>query len=235
MPSFDVDAQLKNTPLHSAAWGGNTQQVQQLLRAGASINASNTWGQTPLHLVAKPYPHSPPTEDQQIEVARMLLEVGADVNAKDEHQGTPLHLAALFGQEAVVKLLLEGGAEVDAHTDNGWTPLHSAVVGGHQAVAEILLKNGGNINDAQAEESRYGRSAKNDVSTESSMGKYTPLGLVLNHLQATTDWDVQEVREELRKEGNSDEKLVSDMEEWRLRDIHRLQAMVNWLQQRGAI
>jgi ankyrin repeat protein len=60
-----------NTPLLEAARHGNTQLVQQLLDAGAQIEATNWVNETPLH-VAAGLGH--------LEVIRLLIKRGANVN-----------------------------------------------------------------------------------------------------------------------------------------------------------
>lgn len=192
MSSFDVDAYFQHTPLHSAAWRCKKDEVQQFVEAGEDINARDTWGHTPLHRVAEPYPHCQATAEQQIEAGKILLDAGATVNAKDNERATPLHLAALCGREQMVRLLLEHGSEVDAHTDNGWTPLHSAVVCGHSDVVQLLLASGANVNDAEAE---FG--GEESLMPTMPKRKYTPLGLLI----ASSDARLQAVADLLRQYG----------------------------------
>lgn len=216
MLSFDLDGHLKRTPLHRAAHRCEKAQVQQLLAAGENVHARDTWGYTPLHLVAQTHPHAKASGDLQAEVARMLLDAGADVNAIEIKETTPLHLAALSGSKELVALLLKRGAKVHAHTDNGWTPLHSTVPGGHSSTAQLLLLGGADVNDAQAE---YG--GEKHLSPSVPEGKYTPLALALIFLQETIAGQ--------QGEGDSDLTVGENREEWR----ERHQAMADLLRQHG--
>jgi len=128
----------ERTPLHVAAYDGQTAQAEALLAGGAQVNATDKRGQTPLHLAAA---------KAREEVTELLLEQGADVNAKNDDGVTPLHWAAQNGHVEVVELLLDRGAEIDAKDSVfGMTPLHWAAFYGEVAAAEVLLQRGAAVN-----------------------------------------------------------------------------------------
>ncbi|KAJ1469911.1 ankyrin repeat-containing domain protein, partial [Baffinella frigidus] len=98
-----------NTPLHSAAWAGDTDAVLDLLNHGADTSAKNSAGQTPLHWTAGQI------HDEQWhghpDVALMLLERGVDISTKDNVGNTSMHFAAECGHYVMARLLLEQGAD----------------------------------------------------------------------------------------------------------------------------
>jgi ankyrin repeat protein len=112
-----VDARTRsgNTPLHAAARHGDAAVVAMLLKAGASVRATNDKGRQPLH------------EAGSVAVAVTLLKQGADPNAKAIDKTTPLHAAASEGKLELAESLLARGAKVDAANDDGETPLHAAI------------------------------------------------------------------------------------------------------------
>jgi len=80
-----------------------TSIVEQLLAAGADVNAGNDYGITPLIASA---------QERHADVATLLINAGADVNAKTTpDEFTPLMEAAKAGYADIVTLLLEAGAD----------------------------------------------------------------------------------------------------------------------------
>jgi hypothetical protein len=85
-----------------------------LVEQGASLDAIDTWGNTPLHTRARSRTGS----------ITELLKLGADVNAMAS-LGTPLHAAADAKHLQHTKALLKAGATVDARNRQGLTPLEA--------------------------------------------------------------------------------------------------------------
>ena len=128
------------TPLHLAAGKGRIsiegliqeeaakesarlrlQLIELLLDAGASIEARDSEGQTPLHTAVE--------ASRSATVVEALLDSGADINATDDAGRTPLHIAVdipLSWVEGVVELLLDRGADIGAVDDEGQTPCQLA-------------------------------------------------------------------------------------------------------------
>lgn len=107
-----------------------------LVEQGADIEATDSYGETPLHARASHW---------QGEVG-VLLELGANVSARDSRGNTPLHYAARVGNLATMRLLLDRGAEPGALNGAGQTPLGLALAQCSNAtivrmppVAELLL------------------------------------------------------------------------------------------------
>ena len=155
----------RNTALHCAALQGHTAAAAALLAAGADVCATDGYGGTPLHAVAK-YPHED-RDDHDREIIRLLLAHGARIDAPNDAGETPLHWAATRGERRVAALLLAAGATLDvfaiagldkaaaltamldarphlvhARGPDGLTPLHYAAYGGSPATATVLLARG---------------------------------------------------------------------------------------------
>ena len=136
----DVDARggySKQTALAFAELSDDL--VRWLVERGASISATDNYGETPLHARAGSW-HGR---------IGILLDLGADVNAGEGARGTPLHKAADHGSAGNVRLLLQRGAKADALDEDGLTPLEYALqrcsnvgIKDMVAVAEALLDGG---------------------------------------------------------------------------------------------
>ena len=124
------------TPLHNAAYNGDVERVDVLLKQGAEANEQWAgWG-IPLHTAAK-MGHT--------EIVRELIKAGSDVNARTttfNSWSTPLHYAAENGHTDIVRILLDAGSEVNAKNKHGSTPLHLAAGGGHLDTVRLLLEAG---------------------------------------------------------------------------------------------
>ena len=160
------------TGLHAAAHKGDLVQLKKLLASGASVNARDPFGRTPVHVA---------TFARQPEVIRALALAGANLEllendrydavtiaavADDEdtlrvllglsasaklttsrYEGTALIAAAHLGHEGVVKQLIAAGAPLDHVNNLHWTAMIESIVLGnggarHQAVLQALLAAG---------------------------------------------------------------------------------------------
>ncbi|KAK6347945.1 hypothetical protein TWF718_005765 [Orbilia javanica] len=122
---------------------GPAKVVELLLESGASAEARDRHGQTPLALALG-------IKSDQV-IISSLLKHGANTEAVDEHGRTPLIHATRWKNVAAVRLLLEHGAEARAVDAEGNTPLHYAVdgfyspMGGPEEVVRLLLDSGASI------------------------------------------------------------------------------------------
>ncbi|KAL0631449.1 hypothetical protein Q9L58_009681 [Maublancomyces gigas] len=141
------------TPLQFASEVGHARIVQQLITAGANINAEpgKHHGRTALQAAAGAG-HN--------EIVELLLSTKAEVNAEpgEYHGRTALQAAAEGGHLGVVDRLLEKGADVNAAPSKhkGRTALQAAAGGGHLKVVNRLLEKGADVN---AKPSYDGRTA----------------------------------------------------------------------------
>lgn len=95
--------------LLDATEAGDLQAMQQLLAQGATVNARNAQGWTPLHVAAM---------GGDLQVLTLLLTHGADVHAQSYSGFTPLHSVSMRGgSRAVVDLLIAHGAVPDTAAD----------------------------------------------------------------------------------------------------------------------
>ncbi len=111
--------------------------MQAMIDDGAYVNATDKYGQTPLHAAAGL---------GKAKVIPVLLKAGADVNAKEKTGFTPLHAAANNGQAKIISILVQAGADVNAKSDGGFTPLHAAAFFGKAEVISVLVKAGAYVN-----------------------------------------------------------------------------------------
>ncbi len=130
-------------PLHKVAADGNINKARSLISKGASVNAKDNEGRTPLFYAV---------ENGHILMLDFLVAKGADIDAKDAAGDTPLHHAARLTRHHDWRLAAElalRGADVNATNNQRQTPLHVALEGGsseHRNVASMLLWHEVNVN-----------------------------------------------------------------------------------------
>ena len=105
----------------------NPTQIIYLLDSGASIEARETGGKTPL-LYAVTY-------SAMVSVVETLLDRGADISATDANDLGVLHCLAMYGwarpyavHPVVAQRLLSAGADTSKLDCDGNTPLHCAIM-----------------------------------------------------------------------------------------------------------
>ena len=126
------------TPLHWATYAKRATLVKQLLKSGASPNATSTpnAGYSFLFFLFISLFVCP----SFLSLTKDHLSFCRDQNM----QGVSvLHLAAFFGSLPIVQILVEAGAQVPAQDSTFSTqPLHWAAMGGHTPIVEYLLDTG---------------------------------------------------------------------------------------------
>ena len=143
------------TPLHVASSFGNFEIARTLLDHGASANAKNNAGETPLYLVSRGV-YS--LQHDGICTTRLLLERGADANARRKDHHTPLHAASYRGRFEIVQMLLDHGANVNAENRLGKNALDLVSRGEYESredgvrVAQLLLERGVDANASNKED-----------------------------------------------------------------------------------
>jgi len=125
------------TALHWAAYYGNLEMAQRLLRAEADPDTVNDYGSTPLGEAAI---------KGDIEMIALLLDAGADVESPNPEGQTALMAVARTGNVEAASLLLENGASINAA--EGWggqTALHWAAARKHPEMVSFLIANGAEV------------------------------------------------------------------------------------------
>jgi hypothetical protein len=141
------------TPLMRAALFGTTDEVRNLVKLGANVNAvAKPSGITPLMCSA----HNPAK-------AAILLSAGADVNARTEGGHTALLLAADYdGAGETVEMLLDRDPDVNARSAMP-VPINSAIaraaMRGDVEVSIMLLARGATLNDMEMSDLGKGSAA----------------------------------------------------------------------------
>ncbi len=129
----DASKKMGWTPLHTAAWEGDTPAVKTLLDIHeVDVNAQDAYDWTPLHWAAR--------RGNEAVFKVFLSAQGINVNAVTKDGRTALHVAVEEGHRDIVEALLEvQGIKVNVQNENGMTPLHVASQNGHESVIKALL------------------------------------------------------------------------------------------------
>eukprot|EP00927_Polykrikos_kofoidii_P038250 TRINITY_DN32574_c0_g1_i1.p1 TRINITY_DN32574_c0_g1~~TRINITY_DN32574_c0_g1_i1.p1 ORF type:complete len:675 (-),score=63.25 TRINITY_DN32574_c0_g1_i1:122-2146(-) len=118
---FDTSTSRPESPrmLRRAVQSNTDKEViAELVRAGASVGATETDAEPPLVVAA---------QNGNVRVARFLLESRADPDGCNQSLHTPLHFAARNGASRLIRLLAEGRAEVNSQDRDGLMPIQYAV------------------------------------------------------------------------------------------------------------
>lgn len=108
------------TLLHLASLYGWVEMVRVLLSHGATANAEDDLGRTPLHTVSLARGVYISGENG-VRIAQLLLKYGADVNAQDNNHATPLDFASHHEKPEIASLLSRCGGKANAKIDQGST------------------------------------------------------------------------------------------------------------------
>ncbi|KAK3189120.1 hypothetical protein Dsin_028681 [Dipteronia sinensis] len=101
------------TPLHLAAWSGQTEVVSYLCKQKADVGAAAMDDMGAIHFAS---------QKGHIEVVRVLISSGASFKAFTRKGMTPLHFAVQGSNLELVKYLVRKGASLSVKTKAGKTP-----------------------------------------------------------------------------------------------------------------
>jgi ankyrin repeat protein len=174
-PIFTETLEDVPTPLYFASFFGWTDIIEQLLSAGANINAQGgLYGNALQAASAKGHKKTvgllltaganinlqggfygnalqAALANGHEKTGELLLTTGADVNAQGGRLGNALQAASAEGQEMAIGLLLTAGANVNAQGGLFGNALQAASARGHEKTIELLLTAGANINEQGGE------------------------------------------------------------------------------------
>jgi ankyrin repeat protein/serine/threonine protein kinase/ketosteroid isomerase-like protein len=126
------------TPLHNAAYSGQTEMAKFLIEKGANVNAGYPEKPTPLYYSAY---------KGHLDTAELLINKGANVNAgyPQNQKITPLYGAAVGGHVDVAELLINKGADISNESFDFPHPLYGAIAGKHKEAVEFFITKIGGI------------------------------------------------------------------------------------------
>lgn len=161
------------TALHWAVHWDDMESADLLIRAGASVNATDDLGAMPLSLACTngnatmvgrllatgananaalasgETPLMTCARTGSVEAVTLLLAHHANVNASESwQQQTPIMWAVAQQHSDVIQTLIKSGADIRARSKNGFTPLHFAARAGGLEPARLLLAAGADVNAA---------------------------------------------------------------------------------------
>ncbi|MEL6106058.1 MAG: ankyrin repeat domain-containing protein [Planctomycetota bacterium] len=177
-----------STALHWAAHWNRPEIVDRLINAGATVDAANDYGVTPLAVAcrlgnfeaadrllnadADPALELPGRETLLMHVARVgnpklvqrLIDCGVNVDAKQRRSQTALMWAAERGNVEAVDCLLKADADWGHKLKSGFTALHFAARQGRGRVVRRLLDAGADVNARMNPLNESGRNPRKGMS-----------------------------------------------------------------------
>ncbi len=158
----------KNAKLLEAVKANNLPGVEQLIKEGAKVEVTRSFGgestlgvavengfkdiaRVLLAAGANPnqeinYHYTTPfllaAKKGDLELVEMLLDAKANINTVGERGNSALNIAASTSNKPLVDLLLARGAKVDVFNRDGWSALFYTAATGNTDIAEVLLQKG---------------------------------------------------------------------------------------------
>ncbi|AZB41565.1 hypothetical protein CEF21_04210 [Bacillus sp. FJAT-42376] len=120
-----------DTPLNTAVYDADVEEVNRLLEEGADPNEQNDNGESPLDQAIF---------NEDAEMVSLLIENGADPNKKDDYGWIPLMTAVDYELMDISELLLEAGADPNHEDEEGQSAFSLAKQLENQELTELLKK-----------------------------------------------------------------------------------------------
>jgi ankyrin repeat protein len=167
---------LKRTPVHIAAWTGNVEILQLLIRSNAQLTDKAMDGFTPLHFAAQSA-----SSDASVCVKILVKKCKSLLNQRiTKGNKSALHLAAAKGNLSVIRQLIELGADVNDKTSSGQTVFDLAK-------SEDIKASIRGIIDDKAKETKTGKAIENENSDEEDDSDDMPASVVLESSIAASE------------------------------------------------
>ena len=116
--------------LHKAAYNGDIELVNKILKNKVNPDERDSFGGTALHAAMF---------QKKTEIITLLITHGFDVNAQGLSNGyTPLHDAVWANNLDAVKILIKHGARTDIRGKDGLTPYEKALKEDKKEIAEYF-------------------------------------------------------------------------------------------------
>lgn len=120
--------------LHRAAWHGDLPKLKSLIASGASLDARDARGRTPLHVA---------THARQREAVKLLAKAGANIDLLEDDRYDAVTIASVADDVTTLTLLLSLGAKAGQTTSRyDGTALIAAAHLGHDEVVCRLIAAG---------------------------------------------------------------------------------------------
>jgi hypothetical protein len=122
-----------NNQLFAAASANNAEDILNLIKNGADVNAEDAYGWTPI--IYSIY-------NRNIESIELLIKNGAKIDVVTNDNNNLLKFAIRSRQIKIFELILDDKSDINFRDLNGWTPLHMAVDIGAIEIVKLLLIRG---------------------------------------------------------------------------------------------
>lgn len=175
-----------NTPLILAVRNCADSMMNELLSAGADINATDNAQRTALHWAAMV---------SNLTGLKALIEHGANKDAQDEKEQTPLFLATREGAYECVQTLLQAGANKDITDHMDVSPRKIAETKKHKDILALL--------DSEIKTSAQSNAASNGDQVPSSPKK------PLNSNESTTNTAKRTKKQSTKQQSQTQTKFIA--------------------------
>ena len=138
---IDINAPIREdlTPLAEAAFLGDLNVVDYLLKKGAKIEGTSTRPNSPIYFAII---------KANIAIVKRFLDLGVSSNyAWPKHGGTLLTVAVDFNHLNIVKLLVERGADVNFIGNGNYSPLYRSIFSDYFDIFKFLLSKGARLSE----------------------------------------------------------------------------------------
>jgi len=129
----DAKSETQSEALLAAAAAGRAEEVAQLVRSGAPLEARDAQGRSALLRAVA---------ENHLGVAKTLLEAGASPNTQAANRDTPWLLAGALGRAEIIAAMLPHRPDLAIRNRFGGNALIPACERGHVEAVQVLLRSG---------------------------------------------------------------------------------------------